>query len=375
MLKKKYFWIFVSLLGFSLVLSACNIPNGEQQNGNLIPTHVAQTVTARVTEQPAFTSTPKQSELTATVTSTPQPSATPTQTATTIPCEKAVFLEHVTVPLGAYIERGAGFVKTWRVFNAGSCTWTTASALEFVSGTAMGASARVPLSKSVAPGETADLTIAFTAPTSEGTHNGYWALVNESGVKIPMDNIDTGNLQVSIWINVLDTVVYDFTKNKCDARWQSVVDAFLKCPGDPTVSAPGYVIVLEEGKLEDGTAIKKEDDSKILVTRPDNGDSDGFISGTFPALKVQTGDHFLATIGCARGANECNLFFDLKYQIGNGAIHTLKTWQEVYEGKVRKVSVDLSSLAGESVKFILMVRNNQTDKDNQGYWFEPVIMR
>ena len=375
MSKKTGFGGLILFLAVSLLVSACNLPSGATPDGDLILTHVAQTVAAERTKQAATDQAPGATEdvPAPTLTPTPTPTVLPTIEPTPIPgaCDKAVFVEHVTYPPGNLVEKGQDFVKTWRVLNAGYCTWTTDYALQFVTGYALDAPVRVALTKPVAPDQTADLSLIFTAPNAEGDFTGYWALVNEKGVKVPMDNIADGNLSVSIWVNILDTVVYDFTKSYCDARWQSVVDANLECPGDTTNSSPGYVTTVEDGKLENG----KKVDGDILITRPDNGDYDGFISGTYPLFKIQRGDHFMATIGCADGATECNLFFDLQYQIGNGAVQTLKTWHEVNEGKVRKVSVDLSALANQSVRIILRVRNNETDKDNEGYWFEPVLIR
>lgn len=373
MQKKSVFWGLIVFVAASLALTACNIPSNATPDGDMILTHVAQTVSADRTQRAEPTSVTQEPEVEPTMTPTPTATVIPTIEPTPIPgvCDKAVFVEHVTYPSETRVDGGKDFVKTWRVLNAGYCTWTTSYALEFVSGRNMDAPVRVPLSKYVEPDQTADLSITFTAPTAEGAYTGYWALVNENGVKVPMDNIGDGNLSVSVWVNVLDTVAYDFTQNVCKARWQSVVDPNLACPGNTANSSPGYVSVVEDGLLEN----KKEADEDILVTRPDNGDFDGFISGTYPAFTVQRGDHFMATIGCAPDATQCNLFFDLQYQVGNGPIRTLETWREVYEGKVHEVEVDLTDLAGQSVKFILKVRNNETDKDNEGYWFEPVIMR
>lgn len=375
--KKSSAKFLIMFLSLSLFLAACTVVVEGPPDGNLIPTHVAQTVAADRTQQVMGTPTPDETQPSPTDVFTPTPTATstiaPTPTETEIPgvCDLAVFVEHVTISPETLVEGGSDFTKVWQILNAGTCTWTTNYAVEFVYGRLMDAPIRVRLSDPVAPGGTTNISVDFTAPVTEGVHVGNWALVNANGVKVPMDNTADGNLQVSVWVNVLDTVVLDFTEDYCDARWQSVVDPSLDCPGDTSNSAPGYVTVLEEGELEDGTAV----DDEILVTRPDNGDFDGFISGTYPAFNVQRGDQFMATIGCAPDGTRCNLFFELQYQIGNGPIRTLETWHERHNDEVREVSVDLEELAGESVKFILQVRNNETDLDNEGYWYEPVIMR
>ena len=368
--KNRSFWILISLFALSMILAACNLPSQETDGGNLLPTHVAQTVAANQTEQAAPTPTPQETVASSpTATFTPTPTSTPTQIP--VPCDLAVFVEHVTFPAETLVKGGEDFTKTWKVRNAGSCAWSSAYALEFVSGDRMDAPVSAALARRVEPGDTTNLTLFFTAPTSEAIHRGYWALVNDNGVKIPMENTSDGNLSVAVRVNVLNTVAYDFTENYCDARWQSVVAPNLDCPDESKRSANGYVERLAEGILEDG----EEVDDPILVTRPDNGDNDGFISGTYPNFKVQAGDYFMATIGCARGANQCNIYFDLQYRVGNGSIKTLETWREVYDGKTKDISVDLSDLAGQNVSFILTVRNNGTEQDNEGYWFDPRIMR
>ncbi len=327
------------------------------------PTKMA---TSTSTKSPIMTHTP-----TLTPTMTHTPTLTPTITQTPVPCNQAVFLGHVNFPVGSVVLAGAEFTKTWQVQNTGSCTWSTEYALVFASGNAMSAPLRIPLNEPVLPGETANLSIRFEAPGIENIYSGTWALVDSEGLKIPFDQTKNGNLTVSIRVNILDTVVIDFAESYCDASWRSFVVTNLPCSGDPDVSASGYVIRLAEGDLEDGTKVKKP----ILVTRPDDDPLDGFISGTYPSIKIQSGDHFLATIGCSVEGDLCDLIFELNYQIGTGPIENLQSWHEEHDGQVNEISVDLSNLAGENVKFILTIRNNGTSQDNDGFWFEPQIMR
>ena len=85
-------------------------------------------------------------------------------------CSRAQFVTDVTVPDGTIIAPGTTFTKTWRLKNIGNCTWTTSYALVFTSGNAMGApqSAAVNFPSNVAPGQTVDLSVQFTAPTTAG---------------------------------------------------------------------------------------------------------------------------------------------------------------------------------------------------------------
>ncbi len=373
--KRLMFQFLLCVAVFVLMLSACNLPGSGPSDSDLILTNVAQTVAANQTAQagtPIIITTPSVTAETGeapvlTSTATMQPTITNTPGT----CDKAVFVEDVTYPPDSEVEEGEDFVKTWRVTNAGTCTWTTDYRLEYVAGEEMDAPLSVNLSQTVVPNETADFTIVFTAPTAEGTYTGFWALVNADGVKIPMDNLVDGNLKVAVQVNTLDEVVYDFAENFCQAKWRSLVKEELPCPVGYIVIGHGYIMRLDGGELEDGTNVS----DYIIVSRPDNGDTDGYIMGTYPPFLVEKGDHFKASIGCAPDGYQCNLYFDLKYQIGNGTIQTLDSWYETHNNSVREVDVDLSDLAGQNVKIILMVRNINTDVHNEGYWYDVKIWR
>jgi len=67
--------------------------------------------------------------------------------------DKAAFVNDVTVPDNIYVLTGQPFVKTWRLRNVGTCTWTADYALVFANGHRMGGPSSVPLSGPVAPGD------------------------------------------------------------------------------------------------------------------------------------------------------------------------------------------------------------------------------
>lgn len=93
----------------------------------------------------------------------------------------AAFVSDVTVPDGTSKTAGSAFVKTWRIRNAGTCTWTPSYHLVFVSGSQMGGAASTALADSVYPGESVDLSVNLTAPASAGTYTGYWMLDDGAG--------------------------------------------------------------------------------------------------------------------------------------------------------------------------------------------------
>ncbi|HUH99227.1 MAG TPA: NBR1-Ig-like domain-containing protein, partial [Anaerolineales bacterium] len=182
-------------------------------------------------------------------------------------CNWAQFMADVTVPDGTYIAPGATFTKTWRLLNIGNCTWTTSYALVFSSGNALGAPqpAAVNFPNYAAPGQTVDLTVQLTAPTTPGQYIGYWKLRDASGNPFGIGS----NADKSFWveINVSSTssaAAYDFAGNACQAAWSSA-DGSLPCPGSDG-SAGGFVLQVSNPKLEDGSTSS----GPGLITFPEN---------------------------------------------------------------------------------------------------------
>jgi len=177
-----------------IVLASCNMPQASP-TVDLNATFARQTVDALLTPQgetpqgqtpgaPSPTTEVPPSDTPVPPTNTPlPPTITPTATATPIPCDRAAFVTDVNYPDGTDVQPGTTFTKIWRLRNNGSCTWTSGYMLVFDHGDAMGAAATYSLtSGSVAPGQTLDVQLQLTAPTTPGSYKGYWRLRNPSGV-------------------------------------------------------------------------------------------------------------------------------------------------------------------------------------------------
>jgi hypothetical protein len=137
---------------------------------------VTQTVAAATQNAP--TSIP--------VTATPVPATStpirPTNTAVpTAYCDWVAFVKDVTIPDGTQLSAGEVFVKTWRLQNRGTCTWTSDYMLVYTSGDQMGSTTAVRLPGNVAPGQTVDVSVTLTAPAVNGYQRSYWMLRNPSG--------------------------------------------------------------------------------------------------------------------------------------------------------------------------------------------------
>jgi hypothetical protein len=86
-------------------------------------------------------------------------------------------------------------------------------------------------------------------------------------------------------------------------------------------------------------------------------------------------------VGCLQDMPKCSLVFEILYEDENGNVHNLgkeiggvEAWQEYFDGKVSRIDLDLSSLVGEEVKFILKTLGNTQNHDTaQGFWFVPRV--
>jgi hypothetical protein len=116
---------------------------------------------------------------TATATPTSTPTATPPPTPT-VCVDNATFVTDVTVPDGTIVTPGQRIDKVWRLRNSGNCRWGAGYSAAFVSGNQMSGPATVPLAETP-PGGTVDVAVALIAPSTPGTHTGYWQLRNAAG--------------------------------------------------------------------------------------------------------------------------------------------------------------------------------------------------
>jgi murein DD-endopeptidase MepM/ murein hydrolase activator NlpD len=348
----------------------------------------------------------------------PVPTATQTQspvpsTSTVLPstCDRAEFIGDITIPNGTVFAPGATFTKTWRLKNIGPCTWTTSYHLVFFSGEQMGAVSSAPLPTTVEPGEMVDISLNMIAPNAPGSFRGYWMFRNSTG-----SNFGIGPEAKEPWFVEITVsgptlppsltptypppsltptatagepgssptpiitpggptataspgTVYDFAANACAATWFSGAGQ-LPCPGvegDPR----GFVLKLDHPHLETGAF----DSRPGLLTFPENVQN-GYIQGFYPPFHVEIGDRFRSLLNCEFGATNCYIAFRLDYQVGAEPIKTFwGPFLERYDGKYYSVDVDLSSLAGKDVKFILTVLSAGTATGDRALWVGPLIYR
>lgn len=308
----------------------------------------------------------------ATLTPTPVTPTAPTSTPTPAAggsCNQAQFISDITIPDGTTFAPNTTFTKTWRLKNVGTCTWTTAYAVTFVSGDRMGGVDTL-LPQTVVPGQTVDVGVNLTAPNLNGSYRGYWELKDPSGALFGIGSTFDKPFWVSISVagGTTGTTALDFVSTVCTAQWTNGTDV-LPCPGTDG-DTRGFVLPETSPRLENGTTSSQPG----LLTFPQNVQN-GYIQGIYTDFTVQTGDRFQATINCEYGATSCFVIFRIDAEMAGGVTQNLGTFAEKYDGLYYPVDIDLSLLSGKTVHFILSVLSNGDPTGDRALWVAPRIFR
>lgn len=362
------------------------------QDPNLIYTAAAQTVQAQLTQAsggntpaavPTQTTAPVvlptdipaiQPTNTAIPTNTPFPTNTPlppTATAVPIPCDRAFFVKDVTYPDNTEVAIGTTFVKTWRITNNGSCTWTSGYSVVFYSGDAMSGPASSQLTTgTVPPGSSIDISVTLKAPDTAGTYRGDWKLRNSAGALFGIGDY----AEKSFWVQIKAivpvtptptvTVGFDFISQGPNAAWSNGTQSLAW--GDPGEDEQGVADEVINRKLEDGKNYPRS-----LATFPQQI-TDGLIRGVFPAYTVKSGDHFRTFLSLKEGCDVGRVRYIFSYLSGGSEV-VLAEWVEKCDDKVTTVDIDLSALQGQSLQFVLTVKTEGSPSQDYAHWATPRI--
>lgn len=342
----------------------------QQAFDNLVKqlTQSAAQPTATATLPPASpTATlPTSTQVVPTATSAP-PTSQPTATSVPIPCNQAEFVGDVTISDGTIFTPGSKFTKVWRLRNTGSCTWDDDYSLVYVSGDRMKGTRELLLDEVVRPGGRLDVSVDLEAPNSAGRYQGFWMLSDHTGARFGIGKQARDAFWVEIRVKVPNSSFdYDFAVNLCAASWESSAGD-LRCPGD-SASDAGSVVLLDRPNLEND---RTENESTLWI-RPE-ATRNGWISGIYPEYKIREYDHFLADVGCLADSKGCAVTFSLGYETSNGKYHSLGEWYEEFDGQITRIKIDLTSLAGQEVQFVLGVSNEGKAGMGNAFWLVPSI--
>jgi len=321
--------------------------------------------TEEATAPPLPTATPNVSPSATPVPLPPTSPPPPTQPAY-VNCDRADFVADLSPVSDSVYYPGEVFSKIWRLQNVGYCTWTPDYSLVMVNGDFQGG-VSVSLPNYVRPGQTIDISLGLVAPYQPGSYIGYWNLRNSSGQYYGFGPL--GQTPITVQALVVETGAgysYDFSTNYCRAEWRTGAGV-ISCT-EFEDDERGLVILLDYPTLENGVQV-----GPGLWTHPNNKNN-GWISGAYPPVLVRPGDHFKTKIGCLADSPGCDVIFQVEYEIMDGPVATLGQWREIYDGRIANINIDISSLAGQYVKFIftVTVQNNQPG-DANGVWLFPRI--
>jgi hypothetical protein len=251
--------IFAILLSLALVATACGTPKPDD---NTVATAVVLTVQARDTQQAqnlppslAFTEIPLTPVATATggavPTSQPKPTFPPAS-GTDLDCAKASLVEE-TIPDGTIMTPGQQFTKTWRIKNESTCVWNTSYKIVFWDGELMGGGYVYNFPQQALPGDTVDVPLVLTAPTTEGSYKSYWKLQTPGGSSFGV-GYDT-----PFWVDVIVSSSTDFDYGVTSVTYSVNRNPATGCPANvfytiyATITVNGPVNVTYNWRKSDGS--------------------------------------------------------------------------------------------------------------------------
>jgi hypothetical protein len=298
---------------------------------------------------------------------TPSP-IPPTPTLPSIPCDLAGFVSDGDLPDGSRLKASTAFTKVWTIRNMGTCTWAEDYELVYSGGELMAGKSPLTIGRVLSPGDAFEISANLVAPATSGFYTSQWLLQNSNGELFGLSP-DGEPLSLSISVAPHESIALDLIKNACQAEWSSAVGK-VDCPETESFTS-GAVNSLGTATGESGIEFTQP----VLEVIPNEGPG-GTIMGTYGLLQIQPGDRFHAVLACADNQPDCSLTFELLYDPGDHHLVSVRRWVEVTDGAHQKVVVDLSALAGETVRLILSVSTRDgTAYDNKGLWISPLILR
>lgn len=188
----------------------------------------------------------------------------------------------VTIPDDTIVQPGEAFVKTWRLVNAGTCTWNRNYALVWFSGDDLGVRRAEPFGVLVSPNDVVDFSVDMVAPMNPGMYQSNWKLRNDRG---DLFGIGPGG-GAPFWVRI--QVVAAATSTATQAP--------------PTVTPTPNILVR-------GNAVLKIDESIDLDTgqKENTEDADAVyqLVETKAAISPQSGARFGLPLNFSPSLNEC----------------------------------------------------------------------
>ncbi len=187
-MKKRNLRILLTIILLAMV-SACRQSNAETEVVAPNATELHQTAVYLTTQDAAQTQTALPAPTLTPISNwTPEPTIDRTRGAIQTPTSAAACNQaaaghpfDITIPDDTLLAPGENFSKTWRLENAGSCTWSRAYTIVFFSGNSLSAYQSHALADEVAPGQAIDVTVDMVAPSKVGSYQSNWMISDPEG--------------------------------------------------------------------------------------------------------------------------------------------------------------------------------------------------
>lgn len=334
---------------------------------------LAPTATQMPTLAPVFTQPPAATNTPAPTATRTVPAPTATQPKPTVApldtsCYKATFVEDINYPDGTDVYVGETIYKTWRLKNAGTCTWNDNFSLVFSGGNPMGQDDTIAWEWGNVPrNHTIDITVAFHVPDKAGTYKSEWKIENPKGQSFGVTKKTGEVVPFFVKIDAIKpTIGYNFITSAPKAIWRTATGSVRWGYKE---REPAEAMIKDDTKLEDGLVY-----DSVLATFPEDIEN-GIITGLFSPYTVHQKDQFMADFGFRYEVGEnAQVKMSLRY-VENGTVHTLKEWTKSRDGKLAHLKVDLSSLVGKNVQFMLVVETNGSPTGDLVVWVNPRVQR
>lgn len=189
--------LIFSILCLILLVGCSSLPAGFSRPTIPIPSAPTETKQGQVTPAieltsisatplPVLMATPVTPSPALTVTFTPpavNTPAGPAQLTRAAGCNLAAAGKPIdmTIPDNTRLKPGDSFLKTWRLVNVGTCTWTRRYTAVWFSGENLASRKEEPFREDVLPGQSVDLSIDMVAPQKAGSYQSNWKLRDENG--------------------------------------------------------------------------------------------------------------------------------------------------------------------------------------------------
>ena len=162
-------------------------------------------------------------------------------------------------------------------------------------------------------------------------------------------------------------VAYYFAPELCNAKWSNS-GVELPCPNVENQTS-GYAGLLTEVELK----LPYKAHAILAVPSQDGVYRDIF--GAFPPIQIEFADFFRAQLYCLP-ETQCDVTFSLGYYDSTGKFSDpFPGWTYNYTELPKLVNFPLSSLTGQTVRLMLIVRDNNDPIGDFAVWVEPRIFR